>query len=319
MLKRGFKQMAVTILRQADPSLPPEEADKIAEEVSRRAEQDVQKNPPAVAIIGEVGVGKSSTLNALFNSGLEVGNAKATTQEAKALEINLRTTPSKRNDPVDLVFYDLPGLGESIARSAKHRATYDEVLKTVDVAVWVLSALHGPMEAMQRYLKDELGHINSELLNRMVFAVNKIDLVEPRNWSPYSNVPSPEQTAVIGQRIADVRQKIVEALPNWDGEVVAYSAAKHYNLALLFEVMLRGAPSKRRWMIQRQKRIAKFQDKLDKQVRSAMEANPDGPTEALAQPTTADLIRGMSPEEFREQASSPAALAKWLEENSGSS
>jgi predicted GTPase len=59
--------------------------------------------PPRIAVIGETGVGKSTTLNVLFNAGLEVSHTTACTQLEIEKEVEVRGGL--------LRIVDLPGLG----------------------------------------------------------------------------------------------------------------------------------------------------------------------------------------------------------------
>jgi predicted GTPase len=70
--------------RDENPSISQEDFEKI----ERMVQEKINKEPPPrVAVIGEAGVGKSTTLNVLFNAGREVSNVKACTKEEAAVEV----------------------------------------------------------------------------------------------------------------------------------------------------------------------------------------------------------------------------------------
>src|SRR6266567_8285180 len=247
--------------REANPSIPQKRFDEMRSTIAQQVDQE-QEQSPKIALIGESGVGKSSTINALFNAGQEVSHTEASTQQEFAVQITLETIYGIQGL---LKVYDMPGLGESLAKRAERLTTYQRVLKEVDVAIWILDAQNRAIEATQRYLTEDISGINPELAQRMVFALNKADLVHPGQtyWNPYANLPSDEQARNIKGRVSDVEKKIREALPGWEGTVIAYSALKRYNLPQLFAVMLEAVPKKRRWVVASRRALADFYEFVD--------------------------------------------------------
>ncbi|OJJ17398.1 hypothetical protein BI308_22835 [Roseofilum reptotaenium AO1-A] len=221
--------------------------------------------PPRFAFIGECGVGKSSTLNALFNAGFEVSHTEACTQQVRGIEVSFDEVEGANGA---LVAYDMPGLGESQLKQREHIQLYERVLKDVDVALWILDAQNRAIASVQRYLETELQTIDPRLLDRMVIALNKIELVYPGEsaWHPLANLPSEEQEANIKGRIRDVKRKIHEVLPGWKGKVIGYSAHKRYNLPHLFDAMMDAVPNKRKWVVASRKALADFLELVDPQL-----------------------------------------------------
>src|SRR5687767_9908288 len=86
-----------------------------------------------VAVMGQTGVGKSSLLNALFDVSLQVGDVRPTTMEPLPVEVR---GPSGR----PLVFWDMPGIGESAAADARYLELYRRRLLDSDVVLWALHA-----------------------------------------------------------------------------------------------------------------------------------------------------------------------------------
>lgn len=52
-----------------------------------------------------------------------------------------------------LIFYDMPGLGESCLKQKEHINLYEKVLKDVDVALWILDAQDRAIASVQQYLE----------------------------------------------------------------------------------------------------------------------------------------------------------------------
>jgi uncharacterized protein len=289
-------------LKVAHPEIPLADVEKIRHEALKRMEEEP---PPRVAFIGQSGVGKSTTLNALFDAGQRVNHYRAQTQEP--VEINVASGA--------LVVYDMPGLGESRAKRSAHRANYERVLTDVDVALWILDAPNRDIEAVQEYLEDELTRINPQLIQRLVIGLNKVDTMHPgqRAWIPLYNLPSDEQEVNIKRRVTDVRRKMKEVLPRWRGAVVPYSAEQRYNLPQLFDAMLDAVPKGRQWVLATRKALADFLGLVDPNVmplelryRQNSTAAPVTQEEIIAR------VRNLSPDEFAEIGRSREGFEEWL-------
>lgn len=254
MLARFFGE-----LHQGNPDVPKSVLDTFEERVRER----IAKEPaPRLALIGDTGVGKSSTINALFNAGQDVGHTRATTTIEYGVTVKIGPVNAERGE---LIVYDMPGLNESLATREQHLATYARVLSEVDVALWVLDAPNRAMEKVQAFMLAELRQMNPKLAERLVFALNKVDLVHPGEtaWHPLACLPSEEQQRNIDARIRDVERLVREALPAWQGSVIGYSATKRYNLPQLFAVMLDAVGKKRQWVLAEHRALADYFELVD--------------------------------------------------------
>ena len=80
--------------------------------IEKQLEEKIRnERPPQIAIIGFTGVGKSSTLNALFNAGRPTSDVQACTQQASSVFGNIEPYTGSRGI---VEIYDMPGLGEDI-------------------------------------------------------------------------------------------------------------------------------------------------------------------------------------------------------------
>jgi len=259
-LLKGFKDEIRKTSKKSKVS------DKDFEEIWTQVTHKLENEPPPrVAIIGNTGVGKSSTLNALFNAGQPISHTKACTQVEGIIEITADTVEGEKGF---LVIYDMPGLDESISSQEKHLETYERILKDVDVAIWVLEAASRGIKNVQDTIDKDIRRINPEILNRIVFALNKVDLVHPgaTDWNPLANLPSDEQLKNITMRIEDVESKIKEILPDWQGKIIGYSADKRYNLTKLFSTMLDSVPETRKWVITSRKALSDYLELVDERL-----------------------------------------------------
>jgi predicted GTPase len=305
---REIMQGLFSQLREENSQIP---EDKL-EEILRKVEELVENEPaPRIALIGESGVGKSSTLNVLFGAGQAVSHRKAETQIETEIQVKIDTMEGTKGA---LIVYDMPGLGESQATQQRHLATYRRVLKNIDVVLWILDAQFRAIKSIQDQLSNDIKQINPEIVDRIVFALNKVDLVHPgeKAWHPLANIPSEEQENHIKARLYDVQLKIKEVSPTWNGTVMGYSATKRYNLPQLFASMLDAVPKKRQWMLTSRKALADFFELVDpnlipEELRSKMhvaESKSDDPIDRA--------IEDMSEEEFLKISRDKSTLSRFL-------
>jgi hypothetical protein len=284
MLKKIFGD-----IRAENPSVSQEDFDKL----QLLIEEQVKKEPaPRVAFIGEAGVGKSTTLNVLFNAGQEVSHIEACTQEESAFDVQVAKGT--------LRMYDMPGLGESLIKREQHLATYRRVLNDVDVALWILDAQYRAVESVQRFLAEELKVINPLIADKVVFALNKVDLVHPADWDKFANLPSEEQKSNIEARILDIRKKISEAVPTWNGNVIGYSSLNYYNLNELFLAILDAMPKGRKWVLFQREAIADYLEKLDKGLREKVQLKRLQTQKKTPEEQISELLQSMTDEQRTE-------------------
>lgn len=300
-------------LKDANPDVPEKEFNDIWTKVEQKVRDEP---PPKIAIIGQSGVGKSSTLNALFNAGQGISHTEAYTQIESELKITIDTVSGEKGT---IIVYDMPGLGESMISQQRHLATYERVLQKVDVVLWILEAHYrGSIGGVQKTIDQDLKHINPELINKMVFAANKVDLVSPGEtaWNTLVNLPSEEQERNIKSRLRDIDKKMKESLPYWNGTVIGYSAEKRYNLPQLFASMLDGVSETRQWVLTSRKSLADFLELVDPDflpeeqrlqrsinIKKRVEKQNDKAEEA---------IKSMSEEEFAQLSKSKDDLIAWF-------
>lgn len=204
---------------------------------------EVSANPPRIGVVGVSGVGKSSTINAMFKTNLAVSHARACTKEFLDTPMQLRMLSGiAEADPVSLIVVDAPGLGEDIHLDPGYLDKYQRQLPKCDVILWILTARSRAMSLDQSYL-----HELSEYVGNMVFAVNQVDLVHPMDWNDHIGLPSramEENTAEIAADRADKLAGVLGRRP----AVTAYSASRGFNLEQLFAMLLAAIPEQRRFI-----------------------------------------------------------------------
>ena len=237
--------------------------DNQIEELQQELVKKMQEVPdPTIAFIGFTGVGKSSTLNALFNAGQEVSDVRACTQFAQSFTGNIeKYTGSKGSINV----YDMPGLGESKIKDRQHYRTYEKVLPTVDVIVWMFNASDRSMTPMQDAIETLIARIGDGFTKHLVFVVNKADTTQPGEtaWNEQFNVPSEEQKRNIEEFEKYILERVHEVLPRWNGTIVTYSAKRRYHLEQLMTAMVQAMPEKYSWVLDDRADIASYFDLID--------------------------------------------------------
>lgn len=222
---------------------------KEIEQVTKQFKNEIKNVPlPKIAIIGFTGVGKSSTLNALFNAGQPTSDVRSCTQnEAPIIGDVSKYTGSKGS----VIIYDMPGLGEDVYSDQKHFETYKKVLPIVDIAVWTFHTGDRSMTPMQEALQGLIKYLGNDFQSKLMFAINKADAIAPGEsaWNKDLNSPSPEQRRNIAELERYIKEKIRQILPMWNGPIVTYSAKTHFRLSQLMTAMIETLPKERRWVL----------------------------------------------------------------------
>lgn len=219
-----------------------------------------KESPPRIAIIGKAGVGKSSTINSLFNTDLRVGHTRRGTYRTK--QLNIKPGGELINmERGEIIVYDMPGLGDDIDVDEKTKSIYRDVLAQSDVAIWVVSAIDRSLALDQILLREIIGDANPDLYSRLIIGVNKLDLVHPDNWNRRINLPSKKQEQNFDKVLKWVEKSISKVCPDLTPDrIVGYSAFRRYNLPYLFRVMLDACPDERAWLLNERRNIADFTD-----------------------------------------------------------
>ncbi|HEM7146952.1 TPA: 50S ribosome-binding GTPase [Providencia stuartii] len=186
---------------------------------------------PTVGLMGKTGAGKSSLINALFQSALSpVSNVSGCTRQAQRFNMTMNNHT--------LTFVDLPGVGESLERDREYHQLYRNLLPELDLIIWVLKAddrAWSSDEQCYRFLTEQCGYQPS----RFLFVLNQADKIEPcRQWDEHNHQPSLEQLANL-----ELKQQAVITAFKPHHPVMTVSAVENYQLTELAEQLIQALPA----------------------------------------------------------------------------
>ena len=190
---------------QRDESLSEEAKNTVIRNLARLKEVKVN-----ILITGATGCGKSSTINALFN-----------TEKAKVGQgVNPETMDIAKYELGNIILFDSPGLGDGKDADARHSKGIASKLHELDeqgkpLIDLVLVILDGSsrdlgtsFELISNIIIPNLGNDK----NRLLIAINQADAaMKGRGWNPRENQPSPELVKFLDEKVASTRRRIKEA------------------------------------------------------------------------------------------------------------
>lgn len=212
-------------------------------------EKEIKERPFKVAVIGQAGVGKSTTLNSVFGLDHYTSSVSEGTTDIIEEVFEIR-------DGFKLAVYDMPGLNVSVKKDLIYEEKYKKILPGCDVVIYIINAHSRDIGEDCRILKNVVIPIckDNNILKNLVIAVNKIDTVgEPQNEEPYpvelqwdeeENKPTPQLAKLIEEKlhiinVALVKAHIIDNSENVNAnQFVIYSAMYNFNLRDFFMAIL---------------------------------------------------------------------------------
>jgi uncharacterized protein len=201
-----------------------------------------------VLMIGATGVGKSSTINALFRRNMTQVGHGVDPQTSKLDSFLLSNS---------IRVWDSPGLGDTAGYDTKYRKLLKDKLNTrikndelygfVDIIVVVLEAGRKDLGTVISLLTEVVvPHLNDE--KRIIIALNQADFVLNGNHFDYNScMPSVELVSFLEEKAVSIQQRLKNAtglsLP-----VNYYSAETGYNLTKFLDCIIENIPSCKRYL-----------------------------------------------------------------------
>ena len=205
-----------------------------------------------ILITGATGCGKSSTINALFDS------EKARVGQGADPE----TMHIARYDLENIVLFDSPGLGDGKEADRRHaKGIMDKLLEKdnegnllIDLVLVILDGgsrdLGTSYELIEQVIIPNLGDDQKRLL----VAINQADMaMKGRHWNHEKNQPEPPLIQFLDEKVASTQRRIREAT-GVDVDVICYAAGYKdgdnqqypWNLSKLLAYMLRHTKEEKR-------------------------------------------------------------------------
>lgn len=211
-----------------------------------------------VLLIGGTGVGKSSTINALFQN---VGKGQAQAKVGQKFDPQTMDVISHELD--NLVIWDTPGLGDTSGRDREHQRKIVEILKKsdpmgrplIDLIFLVLDASSRDFSSAYTLIKEVvLPNLHQDDRKCLLIGINQADMaLKGRYWDEELNKPEPKLIDRLDEQVQTVKSRIKDET-GLDVEPIYYSAGykdgdeeqRPYNLQKLMSFILERLPEKKR-------------------------------------------------------------------------
>lgn len=222
---------------EAIPDFKKEDKQFVLETLSKLKKQTIN-----ILLAGPTGVGKSSTVNALFRMDkAKVGDLAPETMEIEKYELD------------NLILWDSPGLGDSPEKDESHARKILAKLNETDAnGHAVIDLVLFLIDASSRDMGTSFELLNKVIIpnmvetNRIVIALNQCDLaMKGKGWDEVSNKPSHELETVLDEKAVSVKRRIYEST-QVDVDPIYYSAGQRYNLSKLLTYLIRVTPEEKR-------------------------------------------------------------------------
>lgn len=138
-----------------------------------------RKKPFKVSVMGQTGVGKSSLINALFETDFETDPVRPCTRKVQSHVV-------ESEDGTKLEFFDLPGIGEAGPVNQKYIDEYIDKVEQSDTIIWALHADVRSVAQDEKALETIIDNLEdkemSDILSKMTFVLTKADLITEGFW-----------------------------------------------------------------------------------------------------------------------------------------
>jgi len=234
----------VQFMEYMESKLSPKEYQEFRDKV----QTELLDRAPVVAIIGKAGVGKTTTINNLFDVDDFVAEVLSFEQKGHIGDVRRGTTKAirKRFDlkiGIGLDIIDLPGLGDDIRRDKEFEEIYRQILPQCDIVLYVLKADNRTLGEDERILQNIV--LPSCDKKKIIIAVNQVDILgenEGLHWDTRINLPDERQEDLIKIKQKDIAAMFSEDLDVEADKIVCYSAIKRYHLLELLHSIVKTTP-----------------------------------------------------------------------------
>ncbi|PUE11255.1 GTP-binding protein [Limnohabitans sp. T6-5] len=247
MSNKHFTDDLISVFRD-DPSFDEQSKTLIMRNLAKLKDTKVN-----ILITGATGCGKSSTINALFNSNkAKVGQG-----------VDPETMDIAKYELDNIVLFDSPGLGDGKEADRRHSKNIIDKLyeknKDGDLLIDLVLVI---LDGSSRDLGTSFELINNVIIpnlgedkKRLLVAINQADIAMKggNHWNYKDNKPQPELVKFLDEKVESTKRRIKEAT-SVDVDPIYYSAGykdgseeqRPYNLSKLLAFILRHTKEEKR-------------------------------------------------------------------------
>ena len=218
----------------------------------------LEKREVNILLIGGTGVGKSSTINALFQTEGLIERSQS------AAKVGYGPNPETQN--IDryalgnLIIWDTPGIGESPTADVIHKRAIVKKIREVtnenelliDLVLVILDGGIRDYGTTFELLKLISPHIEDK--SRVIVGINKIDHIKNgRGWDEKLNQPTPKLQEVIDEKVQSVKRRLkdsigfnLDPIPYCAGSIDDFDPREPYQISELLTQIIVAIPEQKR-------------------------------------------------------------------------
>jgi predicted GTPase len=241
----------ITRIIADDWDIPEQKKNDLLRKIVTRL-QDTKVN---ILITGATGSGKSSTINALFD-----------TEKAKIGQgVDPETMNIARYDLNNVVLFDSPGLGDGKDADERHAKEITQKLDEtdaegnplIDLVLVILDGGSRDLGTSYQLITEVILPCLKQEKGRLLIAINQADMAMKGNgWNKTTNEPEPALVSFLDAKVASTEKRIRETT-GVDVNVIYYAAGykkegnkqNPYNLSKLLAYIIDRIPEKKRIVV----------------------------------------------------------------------
>lgn len=257
-----------------------------------------------ILLVGATGVGKSSTINAIFDAEVaKVGYSP-----------NPETASIEKYEIDNIVLWDSPGLGDSPENDRKYATQIANILKAtdddgnllIDEVVVLIDGSNRDMKTAYEILENVIIPYMNEP-DRIVIAINQCDMgLKGRYWRYDTNCPEEQLVQFMDEKVISVRNRILETTGVMTMPIY-YSALHKYNISKLLFTMIKSMPETKRFLFadainrdpnvwRKNDELSNYNQEIQKEIKGSLSKALDGAAKgAVAGATVGGLIPIVGP------------------------
>jgi hypothetical protein len=207
--------------------------------------EQLEKQKLNIMLVGATGVGKSSTINAIFNMDIAKVGAGVDPETASIAKYEID----------NIVLWDTPGLGDSPENDKKYAVQIVDALKEkdeegellIDEVVVLIDGSNRDMKTAYEVIENVIAPYIEDS-KRIIIAINQCDMgLKGRYWNYDGNYPEEQLVAFMNEKVLSVRERIKESTGILTTPLY-YSALHKYNVSKLLLAMIKSMPEKKRFL-----------------------------------------------------------------------